>query len=179
VSRLGHSAKMPLPSAIRVTLGKVFLKTLSQFFAECLSVNTRQRGLCRVPDRGHSAKRILKFLKNLYRVPDHGHSAKKGNKRLSRSSFSFFLSTHPLCARRRPPARLRLPVRRPRTPRAAAASPCTPRPPARRAPLRPPAHAARRRLATRRATAAPPSVAAPVGASQHPSSPAQSPSEFI
>jgi hypothetical protein len=29
-----------------------------------------------VPDRGHSAKCILKFKKNLCRVPDHEHSAK-------------------------------------------------------------------------------------------------------
>jgi hypothetical protein len=45
------------------------------YFAECRPGDTRQRGLCRVPDRGHSAKCILK-LKKLCRVPDHGHSAK-------------------------------------------------------------------------------------------------------
>jgi hypothetical protein len=59
-----------------VALGKVFLKTLSPVFAECLSVGTRQRRLCRVPNPEHSAKYIFKFKKNLCRVLDHGHSAK-------------------------------------------------------------------------------------------------------
>jgi hypothetical protein len=45
-------------------------------FAECRPGDTRQRELCRVPDRGHSAKSILKLKKNLCRVPDRGHSAK-------------------------------------------------------------------------------------------------------
>jgi hypothetical protein len=60
-----------------VTLGKVS-------FTECQTADTRQSifenpksDLCRVPVRWHSAKNILKFLKNLCRVPDRGHSAKR------------------------------------------------------------------------------------------------------
>jgi hypothetical protein len=60
-----HSAKKVLPSVIRGALGKVIFKTLNPFFAECLSVGTRQRRLCRVLDPGHSAKCIFKLKKSL------------------------------------------------------------------------------------------------------------------
>jgi hypothetical protein len=63
VPQLGHSAKNALPSACRAALGKVFLKTLSLVFTECLSVGTRQILLCRMPDQGHSAKYIFLILK--------------------------------------------------------------------------------------------------------------------
>jgi hypothetical protein len=43
-------------------------------------VGTRQRLLCRVSAIWHSAKNILNLKKNLCRVPDRGHSAKSGNK---------------------------------------------------------------------------------------------------
>jgi hypothetical protein len=42
-----------------------FFKTLKPFFAERLSVGTRQRGFCRVLDPGHSAKCIFKLKKYL------------------------------------------------------------------------------------------------------------------
>jgi hypothetical protein len=42
-----------------VALDISFLKNLSPGFAECLSVDTRQRPLCRVPVCGHSAKTTL------------------------------------------------------------------------------------------------------------------------
>jgi hypothetical protein len=167
----------------RVPAGRHSAKDCKRFFAECQLDDTRQRTLCRVPAIWHSAKNILKFLKNLCRVPNHGHSAKKGNKRLSRSSFSFFLSTPSLSARRRllataPPRstaslRRRLPVHaapvgspralapararrappRPRTPRHAHA-------PRRRAPM--PPRPGRRRAPTA-ALALGPDAAAPHG----------------
>jgi hypothetical protein len=55
--KIRHSVNKALPSASRVTLDIGFLKkTLNKYFAECLSIGTRQRSLCRVPDPGHSAK---------------------------------------------------------------------------------------------------------------------------
>jgi hypothetical protein len=133
----------------RVLAGRHSTKDCKRFFAECQLDDTRQRTLCQVPAIWHSTKNILKFLKNHCRVPDHGHSAKKGNKRLSRSSFSFFLSTPSLSARHRPLATAPPRARRLPTP---------PPPRARRA------HrlAARRRLATRTPhAAAPPRRRAP------------------
>jgi hypothetical protein len=49
-------------------------------FAECRPEDTQQSLLCRVLAIWHSAKNILKFLKNLCLVRDRGHSAKKRNK---------------------------------------------------------------------------------------------------
>jgi hypothetical protein len=54
--KIRHSVNKALPSASLVALGIGFLKTLNKDFAECLSLGTRQRSLCRVPDTGHSAK---------------------------------------------------------------------------------------------------------------------------
>jgi hypothetical protein len=50
-------------------------KNIKTIFAECLSAGTRQRTLCRVPDRRHSTKYIFK-LKNLCWVLDRRYSAK-------------------------------------------------------------------------------------------------------
>jgi hypothetical protein len=52
-----------LPSDRSRALGKEFFKNFKIHFAECLNPGTRQRRLCRVPDRGHSAKHFLKILK--------------------------------------------------------------------------------------------------------------------
>jgi hypothetical protein len=52
-----------LPSARSRALGKEFFKNFKIHFAECLGPGTRQSRLCRVPDRGHSAKHFLKILK--------------------------------------------------------------------------------------------------------------------
>ena len=54
---------MALPSARSRALGKEFFKNFKIPFAECPGPGTRQSRLCRVPDRGHSAKCTLKFLK--------------------------------------------------------------------------------------------------------------------
>jgi hypothetical protein len=93
VSARRHSAKAPLPSVPDLALGKAYLK----------------------------------IKKNLCRVPDHGHSAKRVYIALVSSSFSLTLSlTHRAAAtvnRRRDPAaatppRPRPPTARPPTPRA-------------------------------------------------------------
>jgi hypothetical protein len=49
---------------------KFFLKTLNTVFVECLSVDTRQRCLCRVSDPGHSANSIFKLKKSLSSARD-------------------------------------------------------------------------------------------------------------
>jgi hypothetical protein len=147
----------------RVPAGRHSAKDCKRFFVECQLDDTRQRTLCRVPAIWHSTKNILKFLKNLCRVPDHGHSAKKGNKRLSRSSFSFFspltLSVRsPPSARHRASPQRRLPV--PPPPRARRA------PPPCHAHAAAPAHAPHRRAPTpprpgRRHAPRPPSAPTP------------------
>jgi hypothetical protein len=94
-------------------------KNLEQIFAEYLSADTRQSRLRRVPVIWHSAKHILKFKKNLCRVPDRGHLAKRRNKWPAR----LLLPLHSLVsvARRTPAASAarRAPL--------AAPTPCTPR----------------------------------------------------
>jgi hypothetical protein len=132
--------KIYFAECIEKTLGKVCFaechpgrhsaKKCKLIFAECHLADTRQRSLCRVSPIWHSAKLILKIKKNLCRVLDRGHSAKKENilrARLLSSSFSpLTLSVSAQCAaaalnRRRRLAELAR--ARPRLPRAAG-SPC-------------------------------------------------------
>jgi hypothetical protein len=65
------------------------LSSVSWLTLKCkLIFDTRQRLLCRVSLIWHSAKLILKIKKNLCRLPDHGHSAK----RVYIALVTFFLS---------------------------------------------------------------------------------------
>jgi hypothetical protein len=67
-----------LSSVRRETLDKEFPKTLKQTFAECLSVGTRHRCLCRVLGTGNSAKNIFKLkmsgtiIRGTLNAPNHG-----------------------------------------------------------------------------------------------------------
>jgi hypothetical protein len=80
----GHSAKRSLPSACQWAFSQ-------EVFAECRIQGTRQsvflnlKNLCRVPDRGHSAKTI-----NLITGPRLAHF------------FSYVATASHLCYRRRP-----------------------------------------------------------------------------
>jgi hypothetical protein len=121
VSNGGLSVKRSLPSACQWALDKVYFKNIQAIFGECLSVGTRQRGLCRVPDLGHY---IFK-LKNLCRVPDRGHSAKRLNLTwympalgFSLSALASFPATHDASPLPRLPAAADAPPRRSMSPRA-------------------------------------------------------------
>jgi hypothetical protein len=78
VSNRGHSAKRSLPSACQWALDNVYFRNIEAIFAECLSVGTRQRGLaeCRIQGTRQS---IFLNLKKFCRVPDRGHSTKRLN----------------------------------------------------------------------------------------------------
>jgi hypothetical protein len=76
---------------MRETRSKVFSKTLNQTFVECLSDDTRQRLLCRVPVTGHSTKNILKFFKKSLSSARSRALDKEGE--VNRPSGLFFLSS--------------------------------------------------------------------------------------
>jgi hypothetical protein len=115
-----HSAQNPLPSVQWWHSAKY----IEIIFVECHQGDTRQRKLCRVPDRGHLAKIILKLKKNLCRVPDHGHSAKSAYIALSNSFLLLSLSYRAAAATAPAPRRRRARV-----------SPCAGPPPCPRLPV--------------------------------------------
>jgi hypothetical protein len=92
---LNHS----LPSACQWTLN-------INVFAECLSVGTRQRSLCRMPDPGHSTKCIFKFKKSLpsARLRVLGKDDKLNIGPRSGHSFSYAATASQLRRRCRPAA---------------------------------------------------------------------------
>jgi hypothetical protein len=151
-------------SLCRVSTGWHSAKYSEIIFAECRPGDTRQRGLCRVPDRGHLAKSILKLKKSLPSARSWALGKERvhsvcGNSFLSYSLTVSYLATAastPPCRRHAhaPPRPCPRPSPRPR--RGVNASP-TRRPPStcrRRHVIAPPRHRASP-AATPSATAAP------------------------